>query len=58
VKTSLGILAYPEAKRLFGRPRTCDRHVDCDAADELARERGFLVADHCHDDSCEDCFGC
>jgi hypothetical protein len=37
--------------------RACNRHVDCDAADARARERGHIGADHCHDDSCEDCFG-
>lgn len=39
-------------------PRTCNRHKDCDAADAEVRAKGrLLYADHCHDDTCEDCFG-
>jgi hypothetical protein len=37
--------------------RTCNRHDDCDAADEAAKTNGRAQADHCHDDCCEDCFG-
>ena len=43
--------------------RQCNRHFDCDAADEKAklkqRELGRYESgtDHCHDDCCEDCFG-
>ena len=36
---------------------TCNRHSDCDAADEKARAKGALNADHCHDDCCSECFG-
>lgn len=36
--------------------RSCNRHVDCDAADERMRARATL-AHHCHDENCEDCFG-
>jgi hypothetical protein len=42
----------------------CNRHRDCEAADEAARARGkrnrygSLGAEHCHDEDCEDCFGC
>lgn len=36
---------------------TCNRHSDCDAADEKARAKGALHADHCHDDCCSECFG-
>lgn len=48
-------------------PLTCNRHSDCDAADARAWRSGprdyygrptFTRADHCHDDCCEDCFGC
>ncbi len=40
-------------------PRTCNRHYDCDYADMKAKARGsYYGADHCHDDCCEDCFGC
>lgn len=38
---------------------SCNRHNDCDAADKKARDRGaHYGTDHCHDDECEDCFGC
>lgn len=36
---------------------TCNRHSDCDAADEKGRAKGALNADHCHDDCCSECFG-
>ena len=36
---------------------TCNRHSECDAADEKARAKGALHADHCHDDCCSECFG-
>jgi len=38
--------------------RSCNRHNDCDAADVKAREKGNYSASHCHDECCEDCFGC
>ena len=39
-------------------PRTCNRHRDCDEADTVARAQGRPQgAAHCHDDTCEDCFG-
>lgn len=38
-------------------PRTCNRHADCDAADELARRAGLGPLVHCRDEFCEDCFG-
>lgn len=46
--------------------RSCNRHDDCDAADERARTHGpkdyygrpvYNWADHCHNECCEDCFG-
>lgn len=38
---------------------SCNRHNDCKAADEKARARGAMFgASHCHDEECEDCFGC
>lgn len=38
---------------------SCNRHSDCKAADEKARAKGATFgASHCHDDECEDCFGC
>lgn len=36
---------------------SCNRHDDCELANQRAREKGRLGADHCHDDCCEDCFG-
>jgi hypothetical protein len=41
-------------------PRTsCNRHSDCRAADEIAKAKGATFgASHCHDECCEDCFGC
>ena len=36
--------------------RSCNRHVDCDAADERQRSRATLAV-HCHDENCEDCLG-
>ena len=38
-------------------PRTCNRHADCNAADDRARARGRRAADHCVDDACEECCG-
>jgi hypothetical protein len=39
--------------------QSCNRHNDCDKADAEARLKGATFgASHCHDDSCEDCFGC
>jgi hypothetical protein len=47
--------ALAEEKRLAeGRPRTCNKHDDCDAAD--ARWPGAMHL-HCHADDCEECFG-
>jgi len=44
---------------LAPEPRnTCNRHTDCREADEQARARGELGgATHCHNETCEDCFG-
>lgn len=38
--------------------RTCNRHDDCDTADAKAKADGRPRPDHCHDECCEDCFGC
>jgi hypothetical protein len=40
-----------------GNRKSCNRHVDCEAADERARQRGRSQAEHCRDETCEDCFG-
>lgn len=37
--------------------RTCNLHDDCDAADARMRHTARGAASHCHDDSCEECFG-
>jgi hypothetical protein len=42
--------------------RSCNRHHDCDAAEAevLAKNPGKTISFsfHCHDEDCEDCFGC
>lgn len=38
-------------------PRRCNRHSNCDEADQIAKERGKDGARHCNDECCEDCFG-
>ena len=38
-------------------PERCNRHDDCDAADEKAKAAGKLGAEHCYDSGCEECFG-
>lgn len=36
--------------------RTCNRHDDCDLADEIARKSGKrVIADHCHLEGCDEC---
>lgn len=42
---------------------SCNRHNDCDEADKKYLEthpsEKFVPCNiHCHDDECEDCFGC
>lgn len=52
----------------MAQKRTCNRHHDCDAADEKARRWADELckpkdhpwrkgAAHCHDDKCDDCLG-
>lgn len=41
--------------------RTCNRHYDCAAAEAIfLKDYGKKpgVNFHCHDECCEDCFGC
>jgi hypothetical protein len=46
--------------------RSCNRHVDCNIAENMWRAKHPTAVDeifiplsfHCHDDECEDCFGC
>lgn len=44
---------------LARRPRSCNRHTDCDAAElRITAGGGEVPAGfHCHDDDCPDCFG-
>lgn len=54
----------PDRRCLHDRKRTCNRHDDCDAADERERAKGGTDREgrpitktiHCHDSDCEDCF--
>lgn len=42
--------------------RSCNRHDDCDKFDKEYKEKykvDFVPYNqHCHDEECEDCFGC
>lgn len=46
------------------KARSCNRHNDCEKAEEEVMKRRNITRDkisgnfHCHDDECEDCFGC
>lgn len=46
-------------RRTAPTSRTCNRHVDCDAAeyDYLLRQGKLPIDFHCHDECCEECFG-
>lgn len=35
----------------------CNFHTNCREANEIAKSRGKLWAEHCSDEFCEDCFG-
>ena len=37
--------------------RSCNMHTDCNAADELSKQKYNRKATHCHDEDCDDCFG-
>lgn len=37
---------------------SCNLHDNCANADAQAKAKGNLRASHCHDECCEDCFGC
>ena len=50
-------LAMVVPKEVTPSPRSCNRHLDCDAADAKVKAEGGFYASHCHDDCCEDCFG-
>ncbi len=52
-------------EQLKDKPRSCNRHSDCDEAEDkvLAKHPGMKRWEigfnfHCHDEECEDCFGC
>lgn len=43
--------------------RSCNRHDDCDKfdkeyLDKYPDKKYVPFNQHCHDDECEDCFGC
>lgn len=62
--TILAIVRGSNQRREMATPkRTCNRHTDCDAAvlkwkAEHPQSPYTPVDFHCHDDECEDCFGC
>lgn len=44
----------------WARPKSCNRHKDCDAAEARLIAKGKnppFINFHCHDDCCEECFG-
>lgn len=48
----------PPADSAPSKVVSCNKHIDCDAADIAAKARGEeRGAVHCHDDCCEDCLG-
>jgi|ERR1700728_186564 len=59
----IGLFPMPEPEPI-PKTRSCNRHFDCKEAEEkyYARypkeSRGYIPNFHCHDDECEDCFGC
>lgn len=52
-KYGINVAEYPK------KVRSCNRHSDCDEA-EIKRfgKIDYYPNFHCHDDECEDCFGC
>jgi len=50
------ILAKEETKVILSN-KGCNFHIDCQQANEIAKSKGKLWAEHCSDESCEDCFG-
>lgn len=57
IKSKIEAAVAEALKHLDLVARTCNRHDDCDAADEKVRKMGRQYAEHCHDDCCEECFG-
>lgn len=49
-------LYYKQVKE-SAKKRSCNRHVDCDAADRAVKAKGGFAAAHCNDECCEECFG-
>jgi hypothetical protein len=51
-----------KAENYVATLRSCNRHIDCGLAVQMWKDKhngegpGFNF--HCHDDECEDCFGC
>lgn len=60
------IRAIPIVRKTYNLPATtpvksCNRHVDCEVAEQVFKEKNGRLPNlsfHCHDDECEDCFGC
>lgn len=46
-----------EVEQVSG-PTGCNKHTDCQLADQEAESTGKLKPYHCHSDDCEECFGC
>jgi hypothetical protein len=62
------LVAHAAAAIAKVKTNTCNRHDDCAKADAEAKQRAkdqqlpvdhyaYYGADHCHDSTCEDCFG-
>lgn len=63
--TSVSIAGADETHLAPESTKTCNKHVDCDAAEaEAAKQgkperfgKGSVRLVHCNKDECEDCFG-
>lgn len=62
-KYAIAAPSTPPAPSPTTKKTGCNRHKDCKIADTIWREKHpdekFIPLNfHCHDDECEDCFGC
>jgi hypothetical protein len=39
------------------QPPRCNKHTNCDLADQTAKDKGTVRPYHCYNEDCEDCFG-
>lgn len=59
----IGLVPKPEPEPI-PKVKSCNRHFDCKEAEEVyyskhpKKPRDYIPNFHCHDDECEDCFGC